>query len=133
YFLPKSTNHFYLFLLILLITYLITSILFESLIQPFIILGMIPISFIGIFLTFYFFGFNFDQGGIASFVLISGLTVNASIFIVHGYNDYKKRFPDKNNFIIYMEAYKNKINPILITIFSIIHTLITFFIIYLYN
>lgn len=47
---------------------------------------------------------------------------------MHGYNDYKKRFPDKNNFIIYMEAYKQKITPILLTIFSTVLAFIPFII-----
>jgi multidrug efflux pump subunit AcrB len=122
----KKSNYTILLFLILLITYFITAILFESLKQPFIILSMIPISFIGVFITFYWFDFNFDQGGIASFVLLSGLTVNASIFIVNGYNELKKKFPNEENVKLYLEAYRQKIVPILLTIFSTVLGFIPF-------
>ncbi len=114
----KNTNYGYLLFLILCIIYFICAVLFESLKQPFIILSIIPVSFIGVFLTFYLFDFNFDQGGLASFVLLSGITVNASIFIVNGFNGLKKEFPNKDSISLYVEAFKQKIVPITITIIS---------------
>ncbi len=79
----KENNYFFLLLIVLGIVYLICAVFFESLKQPFIILGVVPISFIGVFLTFYFFDYNFDQGGMASFMLLSGITINASIYILN--------------------------------------------------
>ena len=105
---------------------MICSILFESLKQPFIILSVIPISFIGVFLTFYLFDFNFDQGGLASFVLLSGITVNASIFIINGFNKLRKTFPEKDSILLYIEAFKQKIFPILLTVVSTILGFIPF-------
>jgi multidrug efflux pump subunit AcrB len=122
----KKSNYAVLLFLILSITFFIAAILFESLRQPFIILSMVPISFIGVFITFYWFDFNFDQGGIASFVLLSGLTVNASIFIVNGYNELKKKFPNEENVKLYLEAYRQKIVPILLTIISTVLGFIPF-------
>lgn len=116
----KNNNYFYLLLLVLGITYFICCILFESLNQPFIILSVIPISFIGVFLTFYLFDLNFDQGGLASFVLLSGLTVNASIFIVNDFNRLKKEFPKLDTKVLYLEAFKQKIFPIVLTVVSTI-------------
>jgi len=48
---------------------------------------VIPISFIGIFLTFYLFGLKFDHGGFAAFVLLCGLSVNANINVINEYNN----------------------------------------------
>jgi multidrug efflux pump subunit AcrB len=56
--------------------------------------------FIGIFLTFYLFKLNFDQGGFASFVLLCGLTVNANIYIIDELNRILKQ---KN--ISWLKAY----------------------------
>lgn len=124
---PKdTTNYFYLLLLIVGIIYLICAVLFESLTQPFIILSIIPISFIGVFLIFYVFEFNFDQGGMASFILLSGITVNASIFIVNGFNVLKKQFPSRDRVLLYIEAFQQKIIPILFTIISTILGFIPF-------
>lgn len=122
----KNSKYSLLLFLILGIIFLICSILFESLKQPFIILSVIPISFIGVFLTFYLFDFNFDQGGLASFVLLSGITVNASIFIINGYNKLKKEHPDHNNIDLYLMAFRQKIFPILLTIISTILGFIPF-------
>ncbi|WP_369049352.1 efflux RND transporter permease subunit [Tenacibaculum sp. UWU-22] len=122
----KNNNYTFLLFLVLGIIYFICSILFESLKQPFIILSVIPISFIGVFLTFYLFDFNFDQGGLASFVLLSGITVNASIFIINDFNKLKKEFPKENYVSIYIEAFKQKIFPITLTIISTILGFIPF-------
>jgi len=122
----KESNYAVLLILIILITYFITAVLFESLKQPLIILSSIPISFIGVFITFYAFDFNFDQGGMASFVLLSGLTVNASIFIVNGFNNLRKNNPESNMLSLYVLAFKQKITPILLTIFSTILGFIPF-------
>lgn len=128
WFLSDDKNNYYAFLLllVLVIIYFICAILFESLIQPFIILSVIPISFIGVFLTFYLFDFNFDQGGLASFVLLSGITVNASIFIINGFNKLRKQKPDENYLTLYIEAFKQKIFPISLTIISTILGFIPF-------
>lgn len=107
----------------LLLIYVISTVFFESLKQPFIILSVVPISFIGIFLTFYLFDINFDQGGIASFILISGITINASIFILNTYNSIKKRNPEKGNLKSYIDSCQLHFPAILLTVFS---TLISF-------
>ena len=72
------------------------------------------------------FDFNFDQGGLASFVLLSGITVNASIFIINGFNKLKKEFPKQNYINLYIEAFKQKIFPITLTIISTILGFIPF-------
>lgn len=122
----KDNDFIFLLLMVSGIIFIICSILFESLKQPFIILSIVPISFIGVFLTFYLFDFNFDQGGLASFVLLSGLSVNASIFIVEEYNKTKKQFPYYSNVKVYLEAFKLKIFPITLTIISTILSFIPF-------
>ncbi len=115
----ESKQYAWLLLLVLGIIYTICAILFESFKQPFIILSVIPISFIGVFLTFYVFRFNFDQGGLASFVLLSGITVNASIFILNDFNKLMKK-GNSTSLQHYIQAFKQKIFPILLTVFSTI-------------
>jgi len=122
----KAMNYTFLLVLVLGIIYFICAILFESFKQPFIILSVIPISFIGVFLTFYWLDFNFDQGGMASFVLLSGITVNASIFILTSFNKLKKQFPNKEAISLYLQAFKQKIFPIMLTVISTILGFIPF-------
>lgn len=121
FFKKNNGNNFTVILLLIIgVIYLICSVLFESLTQPFIILSVVPISFIGVFLAFYFSNINFDQGGLASFLLLSGITVNASIFIINQYNSLRKAFPEKDSILLYIEAFKQKIFPILLTVVSTI-------------
>lgn len=115
-----DNQYFLLILLIIVIIYFICAILFESLTQPLTILSVIPISFIGVFITFYLFDFNFDQGGMASFVLLSGITVNASIFILDQFNKLSKENPHERPLSTYLIAFKQKIFPILLTVLSTI-------------
>ncbi len=112
-------------ILIIVIIFFICSILFESFKQPIVILSIIPISFIGAFLTFYLFDINFDQGGYASFILLAGITVNASIYIVNEYNNLV-RDRKKSGIKIYLKAFNNKIIPIILTVVSTILGLMPF-------
>jgi multidrug efflux pump subunit AcrB len=116
----QDKDQYWLLLLVIVIIFFICSILFESLLQPFAVILIIPVSYIGIFLTFYVFRLNFDQGGFAALLMLSGLTVNAAIYILNDYNNLKKsQSPYKNNlFSLYLRAFNNKIIPILLTVLS---------------
>ena len=125
----KDNNEQYLLLLIVIsIIFFISAILFDSLKQPLAIIFVIPISYIGVFLTFYFFGLNFDQGGFASFVLLCGITVNASIYILNEYNAIRRAFPKLTPLRAYTKAWNVKIIPIFLTVVSTILGFIPFLI-----
>ncbi len=114
--------------LIIVIIFFMTSILFNSLRQPLAVIFVIPISYIGVFLTFYGFKLNFDQGGFAAFVLLCGITVNASIYILNEYNQIKERFPLMPPLRAYLKAWNAKIIPISLTVISTILGFIPFMI-----
>lgn len=124
-------TQYWLVLVIVLIIYFICSILFESLRLPFVIITLIPVSFIGMFLTFYFSGVKFGTGGFASLVLLSGLVVNAGIYIINEYNNQQfaggkaHRLSPVN---LYVRAYNHKIIPVFLTTLSTILGLIPFLI-----
>ena len=120
-----SRQYYYLFVVIFII-FFICAILLESLKQPFAIISMIPLSFIGVFLTFYLFDFNFDQGGYASFILLCGISVNSALFIINDYNNLKKQYPKRNEQDLYFKAFNYKITPVILTIISTIVGLIPF-------
>ena len=117
-----------LLLLIVAIIFVISAILFESLKQPLSIIAVIPFSFTGIFLVFYWFDFNFDPGGYASFVLLTGLTVNSAIYIINEFNNLKRKHAGHKISIvrIYLKAFNNKIVPIVLTVLSTILGLVPF-------
>jgi multidrug efflux pump subunit AcrB len=114
----KDNRQYLLLLLIIVIIYFTGSILFNSFRQPFAIIFVIPISYIGVFLTFYWFKLNFDQGGFASFVLLCGITINASIYILNEYNKVRERKPLMSPHRAYLKAWNAKIGPIFLTIVS---------------
>jgi multidrug efflux pump subunit AcrB len=114
----KDNRQYLLLLLIIVIIYFTSSILFNSFRQPFAIIFVIPISYIGVFLTFYLFKLNFDQGGFASFVLLCGITINASIYILNEYNKVRERKPFMSPYRAYLKAWNAKIGPIFLTIVS---------------
>lgn len=98
--------------------------------QPLIIIILIPISFIGLFLTFAFTKFTFDQGGFAALIMLSGISVNAGIYILNQYNllktNYRKQMPQRSELSLYIKAYNHKIIPILLTIISTVLGLVPF-------
>ena len=135
----KSTNRLYywnqsnnkqyaLLALIFVIIYFTCSILFNSLKQPFSILSVIPISYIGIFLTFFLFKLNFDQGGFAAFILLCALTINANIYVIDEYNNIRAANRKRSPMKIYIKAWNAKISPIFLTIISTILGFIPFMI-----
>lgn len=122
----EDNGQYALLLIIIAVIFFTTSILFNSLKQPLAIIFVIPVSYIGVFLTFYLFGLNFDQGGFASFVLLCGITVNASIYILNEYNAIRKRFPKLLPTNAFVKAWNAKIIPIFLTVVSTILGFIPF-------
>ena len=104
-------------LLVITIIFFICAILLESIRQAAVVITIAPISFIGCFLGFYFFGLQFNEGGLAAFIMICGLSVNAILYIINDYNNrLKKGCP--RGLQTYLKAWNAKIVPILLTIVS---------------
>ncbi|MFC0878289.1 efflux RND transporter permease subunit [Saccharicrinis sp. FJH2] len=89
----ETGKRFYLIILIMAIIYVICAVLLESLLQPIAVVLMIPLTFIGVFLVFWLFKLPFSDGGYASLLLLSGLTVNSSLYILNDFNNLKKDKP----------------------------------------
>ncbi|MCD6347437.1 MAG: efflux RND transporter permease subunit, partial [Bacteroidales bacterium] len=127
YYRPKAKQQFLLIILVIAIIYLICSILLESLKQPLAVVLIIPVSFVGVFLTFFLFDFSFDQGCFASFLLLSGLVVNAALYILNDYNNLEKAGRYKKDHIrLYLKAFNGKIIPIFLTVMSTVLGLVPF-------
>ena len=115
----QSTRQQYgLLALVIGLIFFICAVTFESLRQATAIVLMIPLSFTGIFLTFYWFDFPFDQGGYTSFLMVSGLTVNSLILIVNDFNGFRKKAPHRSGLDLYLKAFYHKITPIVLSIVS---------------
>lgn len=121
----KEMLPYKLLLIVIAIIFFICSVLFESVRQPFVIISLIPISFIGVFLTFWLLDLTFDQGGFASFVLLSGIVVNAGIYLTNEYN-IMCQSGTKQGVSTYLRCFNRKIMPILLTIISTVLGLLPF-------
>lgn len=123
-----TKQRYLLLLLIVVIIFFISSILFNSLRQPLAIIFVIPVSFIGVFLTFYLFNLKFDQGGFAAFILLCGVTVNAAIYIINEYNSLRSQKATKVSVRLYVKAFRVKITAVLLTVLSTVLGFIPFLI-----
>lgn len=112
--------------LTLCIVFIICSTLLNSLWQSLIVIAMAPISFIGVFIVSFFFEYNFDEGGYAAFILLSGVVVNAALFILNDFNNIKQEYPKKDNRVLFIKAFNSKIIPALLSILSMVLGLLPF-------
>jgi len=121
----KSTKYWLIFLVILII-YFICSILLESFKQPLTVISLIPFSFIGVFLTFQIFKIIPDEGVFAALILLCGIVVNATLYILNDFNSIRRRKPALPERVAYLKAFNGKIIPIFLTKISTIIGLIPF-------
>lgn len=121
----KTTNYWLIFLVILII-YFICAILLESFKQPLTVISLIPFSFIGVFLTFFIFKITADEGVFAALILLCGIVVNATLYILNDFNSIRKRKPNLPERAAYVKAFNGKIIPIFLTKISTIIGLIPF-------
>lgn len=131
-------TQYWLIGLVAVIIFFIIAILFESLMQALAVVSLIPVSFIGLFLTYYIAGVPFGTGGFAAMVLLAGLTVNAGIYIICQNNNqqdlrillanWDKREKHRIGCKKYVTAFNHKIIPILLTILSTVLGMIPFLI-----
>ena len=124
--LAGSLNPVLMFALVGGLIFLICAVTFESVRQAMAVVSLVPLSFIGIFLTFYWFDFPFDQGGYTAFLLQSGLVVNSIILLINDYNYLKNSNPESDLLSLYIRAFQSKITPIVLTVISTILGLIPF-------
>jgi multidrug efflux pump subunit AcrB len=107
------------------IIFCICAILLESFKKSLLIILIIPISFIGVFMSLYVLEIGFNQGVYGALILLVGLLVNSSIFIINEFVNYNKKFKSHSS---YIKAFNKKIVPVIITIISTIVGLIPFLI-----
>jgi multidrug efflux pump subunit AcrB len=123
----EDSNQYAVLALVIVIIFFLCSILFNSLLQPLAVIMVIPISLIGLFLTYYLFEIKVDGGTFASMLLLCGITVNASIYILNDYNNLIKK-SRLSPILTYRKAFNAKITSILLTVLSTILGFVPFLI-----
>ncbi|HDP97823.1 MAG TPA: efflux RND transporter permease subunit, partial [bacterium] len=75
----------------ILLVFMVTAALFESLRQPLVIILTIPLALVGVFLIFYFTDTNFDRSAYIGVIFLSGIVVNNAIILVDHINALRRQ------------------------------------------
>lgn len=97
----------------LLLVFMVTAALFESLKQPFIIMAVVPMALIGVFLIFWLTDQPFDRSAYIGVILLGGIVVNNAIVMVDRINQLRQSGMDRSEAII--TGAGNRLRPILMT------------------
>ena len=105
-------------LLAVILIYLILAALYESLIQPFIIMVSMPLSFTGVIVALYLTGNNFSLFVMIGIILLLGMVGKNAILVVDFAN--KAVAEGKSVDDALLEAGEKRLRPILMTTFAMI-------------
>jgi multidrug efflux pump subunit AcrB len=108
-----ARQQYELVILSLVFIFIIGTVFFESLRQPFSLILGIVFSFIGLFLSFYLTDMSFDQGGYTSFLLVAGTVSFPILAIINMYNS-QRHSDEKKPLLAYQQAIHIELVPILL-------------------
>lgn len=103
------------FLVAFLIIFIILASLFQSFIQPVMVVSAIPFSFMGVSIAFVTHQQYFSFLSFIGMVGLAGIVVNDSIVLVDFANQLRKEFPHKSSYEILMETGLLRLRPVLLT------------------
>ncbi|MDX1809520.1 MAG: efflux RND transporter permease subunit [Sulfurospirillaceae bacterium] len=109
-------------LLAVILIYLILAALYESLIQPFIIMISMPLSFTGVMIALYLSGNSFSLFVMIGVILLLGMVGKNAILVVDFANRAIKEGKDVDSALL--EAGERRLRPILMTTFAMIGAMI---------
>lgn len=124
----EASTQYWLVGLVAVVIFFVCAVMFESLRQSLAIIMLIPTSLMGLFLTYWLTGCPFGSGGFAAMVLLSGLTVNAGIYVVCEYNEQAsgRRLTRPAFATFYVRTFNHKIVPVLLTVLSTVLGMVPF-------
>jgi len=104
--------------LAVILIYLILAALYESVIQPFIIMVSMPLSFTGVMVALYLSGNSFSIFVMIGIILLLGMVGKNAILVVDFANQAVKDGKDVDSALL--EAGEKRLRPILMTTFAMI-------------
>jgi HAE1 family hydrophobic/amphiphilic exporter-1 len=105
-----------------ILMFIILAILYESLIQPVIIMVALPLSIIGVLLALYLSGFQFSLFVMIGFMLLMGMVGKNAVLLVDFANHAIDR--GKNVDEALLEAGEKRLRPILMTTIAMIFAML---------
>lgn len=108
--------------LAVILIYLILAALYESLIQPLIIMVAMPLSFTGVIFALYLSGNPFSIFVMIGIILLLGMVGKNAVLVVDFANQAIKKGENVNNALL--EAGEKRLRPILMTTFAMIFAML---------
>ncbi len=105
------------FIIALLLTYMLLAAILESLTQPLMILGTVPLALIGVFIAMFVTGKTMNTISMMAIVMLLGIVVNNAILLLDYTNILRKR--GKNVHDALLEACPTKLKPIIMATIAI--------------
>ena len=96
-----------------LLIYIVTSALFESLRAPLVVLLTLPLALIGVFLIFFYTGANFTRSAYIGVIMMAGIVVNNSILVVYHIGELRRAGGELKAAIV--QGTLERVRPILMT------------------
>ena len=106
------------FLIALLLTYMLLAAILESFVQPLLILGTVPLAFIGVFLALFITGKTMNTISMMAIVMLLGIVVNNAILLLDYTNILRKQ--GKETVAALLEACPVKFKAIVMATIAII-------------
>jgi len=103
------------FLVAFLIIFIILASLFQSFIQPVMVVSAIPFSFMGVSIAFITHQQYFSFLSFIGMVGLAGIVVNDSIVLVDFANQHRKEHPHKSSYELLMDTGLLRLRPVLLT------------------
>jgi HAE1 family hydrophobic/amphiphilic exporter-1 len=102
--------------------YVVMASLFESFMQPFVILITVPLALFGVAITFSFAGISFNNASSLGILILMGIVVNNGIILLDHINILRRKGKELNDAII--QAGRDRLRPILMTAITTIFGLL---------
>lgn len=102
----------------ILVIYILLASLFQSFVQPFIILSILPFAFVGVFLTLLLHGLPLSMLVLIGLTGLMGVVVNNSILIVEAIRREHHYIQSAPSIAIVVKACRTRLRPILLTSFT---------------
>jgi len=99
----------------LLLVYMVTAALFESLLQPLCVIFTVPMALIGVYLIFFYTGASFTREAYIGVIMMFGIVVNNAILLVDHVNGVRRRNPSLSLNDAIVRGTVERVRPILMT------------------
>jgi HAE1 family hydrophobic/amphiphilic exporter-1 len=99
----------------LLLVYMVTAALFESLIQPLCVILTVPMALIGVYLIFFYTEASFTREAYIGVIMMFGIVVNNAILLVDHVNGVRARLPQLSLSEAIVRGTLERVRPILMT------------------